>query len=49
MWVNPTAIYKIKGVTMGDVKVPQEWPRRKKVRSIGTIVFFIVLILISVN
>ncbi len=35
---------------MNNVIVPQEWPRRKKVRSIViTVLFIIVLLLISVN
>jgi preprotein translocase subunit SecE len=35
---------------MGDVIVPQEWPRRKKVRSIViTVLFIIVVLLILVN
>jgi preprotein translocase subunit SecE len=35
---------------MDNVKVPQEWPRRKKVRSIViTVLFIIVVLLISVN
>jgi hypothetical protein len=37
---------------MGDVKVPQEWPIRKKVRLISTTlisIFILVSILILVN
>jgi preprotein translocase subunit SecE len=35
---------------MDNVKVPQEWPRRKKVRSICFVVLFvIVILLVSVN
>jgi preprotein translocase subunit SecE len=35
---------------MDSVNVPQEWPRRKKVRSIViTVLFIIVVLLISVN
>lgn len=35
---------------MDNVKVPQEWPRRKKVRSIVIAVLFIIVVLIiSVN
>jgi preprotein translocase subunit SecE len=35
---------------MDNVKVPQEWPRRKKVRSIViTVLFVVIVLLISVN
>jgi preprotein translocase subunit SecE len=35
---------------MNNVIVPQEWPRRKKVRSIAiTVLFVVIVLLISVN